>query len=83
MEGLMANDKDAIIHGLLTQNRALTRENAQQKGVIAVLERERDEHAQQFPNGCIDRSAAEATVCPGTGRKDHAVHGVDCFSDNV
>jgi len=46
------------------------------------LQDQKDEHQQEFPNGCIDAKSAPKgnTVCPGTGRWDHSEHSIQCFS---
>jgi len=50
---------------------------------LDALTRARDEHLSEFPTGCVDKAKAGAagfTRCSATGRRDHAVHSVGCFS---
>jgi hypothetical protein len=64
------------------ENTALKRQLGTVTEERDALQHEKDEHQEEFPNGCVDaKSIPEGgnTYCPGTGTTDHSVHGVFCY----
>lgn len=76
----MQKDLEATIGALTKEVRA----HAVTRSERDDLQRQKDEHQMEKPNGCVPAPRGEEgrnTVCPATGRYDHSEHSVACFGD--